>query len=152
MNIQAEFEKIENEIRKVRTDIKNDFNRRGLLNSGFPDNEIFQKTMELLECRLVQLITQHGYHRQKYRKSISNFLNQQTSYLIKNIVHQEQKEASRDIIEGTSEKLKIRIANRISSVQVHKRHEWIKFWIPVSVSITALVVSIFVAIYGRNGS
>lgn len=150
MSIEPDLKKIHNNVMQMRADIVNGWNRRGLSYSSFPDKEILERTVQILEDQLIDLVVQAGYYKRKYMKHITVFIDKEADYLIENIQHKDRLDASIKLVNEAMQHVAVRVVNRSKLVRKNKRHEWIRFWIPVAISILALTISVATVIFSEN--
>lgn len=146
--LAAEFRKISRQVKDALRESNEKANRRGVLFSGMPIALKVEATGELLENTLKRLA--QIYLRKSELAEVEKFLDQQQEVILQSIKANDPKADHSPVVIERMDEVKGVVRSAHHQARRLSKVEWIKFWIPISISALALIVSVLAIVQGGD--
>lgn len=136
----VELKRVSRLIDEANRRINSDALSRGVFYSGVPITSKINDLMQLMEGELKSAISK--YPTANDQKIINLFIDEQKSKIYEAAIIHGLKVPKIGPLETRVDELKGLIENRRNQVRSKSRRELIRFWVPVVISIAALIISL----------
>lgn len=140
-SIDVELKRVARLTRTCATRINNEANANGALYSGIPIAKKVEEISQILEDELAKVI--NDFMNKSNIEKVEKFIDGQKNYMYKSAYALGLPESSLiHDLDTRAEELKGLVQNKRNQSKRARREKLITFWVPVTISIIALIVSI----------